>query len=157
RPCCPVPGSDYSGFVARIDGYDGTLEWAVPIGGGQTVTIKSVREDPVSGDLLIVGDFATFGAPAQVTFPGGPPLPYAEDNAFLVRFDTDGVATALTPIDGSTVRVNDVEVAPDRTVYVFGNYESDATFGPGTPNEIDLDSGKAYFDAFVAAYRPGLT
>jgi len=141
-------------FVAKYNP-DGTLAWAKQAGGtgnadGSGRGIAALSD----GSSVVTGAFwndVTFGAgEANETT-----LSSAGDwDIFVAKYDPDGDLVWAARSGGNrSAEGEDIATLADGSALITGNFEGEATFGPGDPNEIILDSGD-YPDILVAKYNP---
>ncbi len=150
-------------FVARY-GPDGFLEWAEGAGGVQKDETEGLAVEP-SGRSFITGRYRnsmTFGLgePGTVTLESEEGM-----DLYVACFEAGGALSwakraggAGNPEIPSNARGMDVDVHPDRGVFVTGSAQGQVIFGSGEPNETAIttfrlpESGFYQTDLFVARF-----
>jgi uncharacterized delta-60 repeat protein len=141
-------------FIARYNP-DGSLAWAKQAGGvsglaeGYGITALSDNSTVVTGRFF-----------ESVTFGPGEPNPiiltsFAYEDIFIARYNPDGTIAWAKRAGG--FMFNDcgygITTLSDNSIVVTGTFGSEATFGPGEPNETVLTSA-GNLDIFVARFNP---
>lgn len=148
-----VSAGDYDLFVAHYN-TDGTLAWAKRAGGdtGDDQGLKIAR---LSDDSVIVtGMFkmgAIFGAgePNETSLTSG-----GFKDVFIARYNTNGTLAWAKRAGGASDydRGYGITALTDDTVIVTGTFAEAATFGPGEPGQVILNSA-GNSDVFIAHYN----
>jgi hypothetical protein len=139
------------GYIVKLDAV-GNLVWARQLAGIDSLGIESIAVDR-GGNVCVVGHFQ--GTADLDPGPGFAPRTSAgDDDAFVVKLDTDGTFASAGSIGGSA---QDVAAAVDDAgaAYVAGRFQFTADFDPG-PGEVSLTSTGAG-DNFMAKIDAGGT
>jgi uncharacterized delta-60 repeat protein len=143
-------------FIARYNP-DGTLAWAKHAGGGyvdEGIGITTLSDN----SSVMTGYFersATFGPgdPNQITLSST-----GENDIFIARYNSNGtLAWAKSTLASSTIVSNEIvgygiTTLSYDSVAATGYFLGSTIFGPGEPNEIELNSTGGS-DIFIARYN----
>jgi uncharacterized delta-60 repeat protein len=145
-------------FIARYNS-DGTLVWAKRAGGsdwdvGYGVTALSDDSMVIAGNFgyeSSINASATFGPGESnetiLTSDG-------KSDCFIARYNPDGTLAWAKRFGGPHLDASStITKLSDNSTIVTGYFDSLATFGPGEPNQIVLNS-TGWLDIFIARYNP---
>ena len=135
-----LPYTDYGDFFIARYNTDGTLIWAKQA--RSTFAAWGYGVATLPDDSLVV----TGGFIHTATFGKGEPNETILDstggcNIFVARYNPDGSLQWAKQAGGfDTDRGRDITTLPDGSIAVTGDFEYNATFGKGEPNETVLNS-----------------
>ena len=147
----PGTGTQPLGFLARYD-TDGLLEWVIPNVGGLPEALELASD----GGAVTTGSYHG----TAVLGPGEPNetalTTPANQDVFVARYELDGslrwAMTSRTPVTKNSAPYA-LALGADDGVVVLGHLRDTVVFGPGTPDEITLQTEGGY-DGFAVSYSP---
>jgi hypothetical protein len=131
---------DVDGYVARYEG-DGSLTWAVSIGGEGEQLVKAVGVAP-DGMVLVAGTFSHEAVLGSLTLPSDAPLE-GQPRGFVAALTPTGEFGWAQHLGGVDIR--DARATPSGVVLLGTGGE--AVLGPGQPNELVLGADPVEFMA----------
>ena len=139
-------------FVAKLSA-DGSLVWAVSIGGTHTTEANDVAVD-ANGHIYVIGNFRD-----RTDFDPGPAVRSIEStgstDVFLLKLDPAGSFVRVTTL-GSDQSDDGQAVAVDGRdqVYITGSFEEEINVNPDPNGKKELLNSEGDDDVFVVRYAP---
>jgi len=135
------------GFVCKLNAFDGSFVWAVPMGSLGNDWCNSIAVDP-SGNVLVAGEFFD-----NVDFDPGPNqfnlLGKGGYDIFVWKLDTDGNLLWAKSMGGSDSDWGaSIAVDASGNAYTTGHFMTTADFDPGDA-VYNLNAG-AYYEVFIS-------
>jgi hypothetical protein len=131
-------------FIALLSP-DGTVEWAVPISGGEGAVVSDIKAD-VNGDVLIYGRYESALSLGSYTL-----APYASTSGFVARFSPVGECKAAWGF-GRTYYGSGSILTTDHGLYLSSEFDSTLVLGSYSVQGTYTGTDQGYHDLFIARF-----